>query len=134
MDRSLVPIIAETHPAGISTRQIKHYIQLHISGKFRRYDFHKRNWEMYGQREPPEYNLLNVNPKAAVNLYYSSNDGLANEKDVLLLDKSLPNSKVFHVDKKDFSHTDFIFAKNLKELIHKKILSISNEHEKKNKN
>ncbi|XP_054747537.1 lipase 3-like [Anastrepha obliqua] len=61
INATLLPLLAETHPAGISTNQAIHFIQLKVSNKFRQYDFGtKNNRKQYNQTEPPEYPLEKI--------------------------------------------------------------------------
>ena len=49
---------------------------LHILDKFCRYDFGKeKNIEIYGQEDPPEYDVTKIT--APVALYWADNDWLA---------------------------------------------------------
>ena len=50
-------------------------MQLYRSGKFRKYDFGRRNVEIYGTFEPPDYILSNV--KIPTYLYRATEDYLA---------------------------------------------------------
>ena len=45
-------------PAGASTKMVAQYAQNIKSGKFRKFDYGRRdNLEVYGQEEPPEYKV-----------------------------------------------------------------------------
>lgn len=73
----VLPQLAETHPAGISTKQGIQFIQLKVSNKFPQHDFGlKKNKIEYNQEEPPEYPLEKIT--ADTFLYYGLNDGSAN--------------------------------------------------------
>lgn len=54
-----------------------HIVQLMESGNFHKYDYGKnKNFQKYGQLEPPHYNLSQMSTPTA--LYYSSNDWTVN--------------------------------------------------------
>jgi lysosomal acid lipase/cholesteryl ester hydrolase len=62
-------------PAGTSTKTVLHYVQLVKSGNFQKYDYGKtKNLEIYGEKEPPHYNLTAIT--APVALYWGENDAL----------------------------------------------------------
>lgn len=62
-------------PAGAPVRSLVHYAQGVESGKFRRFDFgRKQNIEVYGQPQPPEYDFSKMT--APIALYWGQNDWL----------------------------------------------------------
>lgn len=94
-----------------------------LSGKFRRYDYGPEgNTIQYGQKEPPEYVLETIT--APVYLYYSKNDIVNSEKDVLFLFKKLQNAKKFLIDDPNFNHMDFLFAINAPTLVFERALNV----------
>ncbi|XP_014097332.3 lipase 3 [Bactrocera oleae] len=129
LNATLLPQLAETHPAGISTNQGIHYIQLKVSNKFRQYDFgSKKNKKEYKQEEPPEYPLEKIT--ANTFLYYGLNDGSANSKDMKRLPGYLPNLRLFYeVPNPTWGHLDFIFAKQVKEEINKPVIQYCKDYE-----
>ncbi|GJQ77030.1 hypothetical protein Trydic_g15224 [Trypoxylus dichotomus] len=118
LDKSLIPDIMRTLPAGSSTKQWVHYLQLVRSGYFRQYDYLPlENLRRYGEANPPTYNLSKVTSKVA--LYYSKNDWLAMPEDVRRLRDELPNVVVDHVIiYEGFNHWDFLFAKDIVPLLY----------------
>ncbi|XP_030384539.1 lipase 3 [Scaptodrosophila lebanonensis] len=128
---TLLPQLAETHPAGISSNQGIHFVQSYVSNDFRQYDWGtKKNLEAYGQAEPPSYDLTKIS--SAVYLYYGLADGSANKEDVLRLPEYLPNMRLLHeIPEPTWGHLDFIFAQQVKEVINDKVLSYSNSYEGK---
>lgn len=62
----------------VSIKQLHHYIQLHKSGKFRRFDYEDQNHYHYGTLLPPEYDLSKVT--APTHLYHAEEDMLVNKK------------------------------------------------------
>ncbi|XP_029160355.1 lipase 3-like [Nylanderia fulva] len=128
---TLLPIVLGHLPAGASTKQMIHYMQLfntrsilNLSGKFRQYDYGwVENRKKYGSINPPLYDLSKIS--VPVSLHYGSNDWLAHVKDVDKLYKELGNPYgKFRVPHDSFNHLDFMLANNVKTLLYDKILSI----------
>ncbi|XP_017143216.1 lipase 3-like [Drosophila miranda] len=130
LNMTLLPAMAATASAGISTRQIKHYAQLIDSGRFALYDFGKReNLAIYGTTDPPDYPLNEVNPLSPIDFYYSDNDGMAAVEDVLLTIHSLPNARGHRHQLSDWGHIDYVFGNNLKFYVNNDIVNIANAFE-----
>ncbi|XP_034473375.1 lipase 3 [Drosophila innubila] len=129
---TLLPQVAETHPAGISTNQGIHFIQNHVSNEFRQYDWgRKKNLAKYGSEVPPSYDLTKITSN--VYLYAGPADGSANLKDIARLPAYLPNHEVFEIDDPTWGHLDFIFALKVKEVINDKAIALSEAYDKLNK-
>ncbi|KAG5317338.1 LIP3 Lipase, partial [Pseudoatta argentina] len=131
---TLLPLIMEHAPAGAATKQIIHYLQLIkrsiiTSGKFRQYDYSLiTNLIKYGTFHPPKYDLRKI--KVPVSLHYGANDWLAHVDDVYQLEKELGNPfGKFLVPHKKFNHLDFMWAKDVKELLYNKILNLMTHFE-----
>ena len=76
---TLLPEMAKVWPAGASTKMAAQYAQSMRSGKFSKFDYGLReNLEVYGQEEPPEYNLEMVTVPVAT--YWGLNDFYAPEE------------------------------------------------------
>jgi lysosomal acid lipase/cholesteryl ester hydrolase len=72
----MLPVILGHTPAGSSTHTIIHFAQGVNSGNFCPFDYgKKKNMQIYGQDEPPPYNLKKV--KAPVALFWAENDWLS---------------------------------------------------------
>lgn len=117
----MLPVIAGHTPAGASSNNFIHYGQLVRNGLFRQYDHGIiGNRNRYGSVNPPNYNLGNVRSKVA--LYYSINDWLSHETDVYELYAGLANPMgLFRVPDPKFSHVDFIWAIDVKELLYDRV-------------
>lgn len=76
MNSSRVPVYETHSPAGTSVKNLAHFSQMIISGKFQMYDFGSKraNMARYNQSEPPLYDLSRV--KTPVALYWASNGNL----------------------------------------------------------
>lgn len=124
-------ILVETHPAGASSNQGIHYIQLSSSnkGRFCQMDYGvKKNKKIYGQVSPPDYKMDNI--KAPTYLYSSYNDALCDSKDVNTLVANMPNlAGDYRVPEESFNHLDFVVAKNLKELVNEPVIRNILKHE-----
>lgn len=123
-DYKLLPEILHYVPAGTSTKTVIHYNQEMVSGKFRQYDYgSKKNRVIYNATEPPEYNLFNITVPIA--LFYADNDWLADPQDVKRLYGKLPNViDLYRVPFPPFNHLDFIWAKDVRLLVYKRVLEI----------
>lgn len=130
-----MPQLAETHPAGISTNQGIHYIQLHVSNTFRRFDYGvKKNLKKYGQEEPPEYDLSNIS--APTHVYYGLADGSATAKDMQRLPQHISPDVLKHfyqVPDPTFGHLDFIFAMKVKQEINDPVIGFCLQYEEEHK-
>lgn len=119
--QTLLTDVCETHPAGASTTQIIHYLQLYTSGDFRQYDHGKElNELIYQQSTPPSYNVQNIN--SCVNMYYSDNDYMSAVEDVEYLATLLPCVELYRIPYKDWNHYDFLWSVNVKEVINNRII------------
>ncbi|KAH8233681.1 hypothetical protein KR026_011170 [Drosophila bipectinata] len=122
---SVYPSLLATHPAGISTRQPKHFIQLTDSGKFRQYDYGSvKNLIVYGQKSPPDYKLYNVRPLSPVHIFYSDDDSSTNATDIRLLGSKLTSVVMNRITKPTWHHLDFIFATTVAKDINMPIIQI----------
>ncbi|XP_068620445.1 lipase 3-like [Battus philenor] len=116
-----LPVLYSHMPSGASGKQFVHYGQGIVSGDFRQFDYGEvENLDTYGSKTPPSYPLENV--RAPVALFYSDSDWLADPRDVDHLHRRLSNvADVYKVPNDQFSHLDFITAKDLKSLIYIKL-------------
>lgn len=109
--------------SGTSVNVLIHFLQLVIAGGFRKYDFGPVvNIEKYGQLLPPDYELEKVT--APVYIYYSGEGDLVTSRlDVWETLKELPNVRyVKYINDNQWSHLDFLIAKNVKEVINSDVI------------
>lgn len=121
---SNLPVFFAHLPGGSSTKQLLHYGQEIVSGKFQKFDYgQKKNKEVYGTKMPPEYPVGKIT--APVALFYCEEDWLANVTDVEILKSELHNVvEYYKVPFESFNHLDFIWALDVKTLIVDKMLQL----------
>ncbi|XP_073824120.1 lipase 3 [Musca autumnalis] len=129
LNHTLLPHVCETHPAGASTTQIIHYLQLYTSGDFKQFDHGIHlNLKKYNQETPPHYEVSNI--KSCVNLYYSNNDYMSAVEDVEYLASLLPCAELYRMPYDDWNHYDFLWSVNVKEMINDRIIEKVEHYEK----
>uniref|UniRef100_A0A146LAH3 Lipase n=2 Tax=Lygus hesperus TaxID=30085 RepID=A0A146LAH3_LYGHE len=115
---TLAPLVTRHCPAGASIKQLQHFIQLtQNGGHFTQFDYGPvDNMVKYGSLTPPHYPLDKITTPML--LYYSDNDNIATEPEVLRLAKSVKNVRSLYAIKyKDFNHLDFMWAINATALL-----------------
>ncbi|CAH3901613.1 unnamed protein product [Pieris brassicae] len=118
-----LPVIYNHFPGGSSFKQIQHFGQLVLSGYFRQFDYELKNIEIYGSLTPPSYPVENIT--APVALFYGEGDWLSDVSDAKILKSRLPNLVEFHrVEDEHFSHLDFVYAVDTKNLLLANILRL----------
>ncbi|KAH7729926.1 Protein LIPL-1 [Aphelenchoides avenae] len=125
LNTTRTPVYLSHVPAGTSTQNILHWAQMVRSGQLQMYDFgsKKTNIEHYGQATPPLYDLNNDN--AAVHLYWSDADWLADKKDIegWLLPQLNKKFVVQNIELIDFNHMDFVWGLRAAQEIYHPILN-----------
>ncbi|XP_037730067.1 lipase 3-like [Drosophila subpulchrella] len=130
MNLSIIPLVLAMHPAAISSRQPKHFLQIKRTGKFQQFDFGaKKNQEIYKQPSPPEYPLKNVRPKAPIHIFYSVGDTMTVAEDVLNLISKLGKVVAHRIPFLEWGHMDFIFAKTVAKVINRPIMEVIGQYE-----
>ncbi|KAH8340860.1 hypothetical protein KR059_008356, partial [Drosophila kikkawai] len=131
VNMTAMPDAMATHPAGCSTDQMLHYLQEHHSGYFRQFDHGtKKNLEIYGTEEPPEYPVELIT--AEVHMWYSDSDDLAAVEDVEALAKRLPNKEMHHMDDKEWNHGDYALNHEVRVYVNEPVIAIMQAYESKN--
>ncbi|XP_059055758.1 lipase 3-like [Achroia grisella] len=128
INATAAPVIFGHYPAGSATRQGLHYGQLSLSGKFAQYDHgFVKNFKKYGSLTPPEYPLEKIT--APVVIFYSLFDRVTPITSVAKIKSKLANvSKVIKVPFLQFSHADYLFARDVKKLLYDTVLDILPEY------
>ncbi|GLV35375.1 Lipase 4 [Carabus blaptoides fortunei] len=128
MNTELLPVIMGHTPAGSSVGQFVHYAQSIKTGKFRQYDYGLvKNLFVYKSIHPPKYDLSKVT--APVALFYSRNDWLSAQVDVLKLYGELSNPiGRFVVTDGLFNHLDYMWGKDADTIVYNKIFALMNKY------
>ncbi|XP_030383193.1 lipase 1-like isoform X2 [Scaptodrosophila lebanonensis] len=130
LNKTMIPVIFGHLPAGCSTLQIKHYLQLTRSGRFHAFDYGaKINRRIYGRLDPPDYPIGRIT--APIALYYTHNDPISVPEDVQRLANQLPNVVVNHLySNPKWNHLDIMWGASMRFRTHPHILAISRQFEK----
>ncbi|XP_050519804.1 uncharacterized protein LOC126893533 [Daktulosphaira vitifoliae] len=128
MSNDKVANILSLFPQPVSTKTLKHYIQLILSGRFSHYDYGKlENIKRYGTEFAPDYNLLNVTSPTFI--FHSKDDTIVPPLDVDWLAKNLPNVKyIRYINNTIFGHLSFSISPNSMELVSIPIANIFKEN------
>lgn len=103
-----------------STKQILHFAQLSKIGKFQKFDYGDDNQNVYGNSEPPKYNIKNITSPAYI--YAGEVDDIITIKDVKLMQKEFVNVKLFKI-LHDYNHCDFNYGSNIEVDLYNEILN-----------
>lgn len=115
---------------GTSTKNIAHWGQNVVSGRFDYFDYgYRENKFKYGSFRPPEYNLGRITNK---NIAFISSlaDNLGDAKDLDTLRSTLKVKLVLDhvVPLKTFSHFDFAIGMDVGYYVHEKILQLLDKY------
>ncbi|XP_055527845.1 lipase 1-like [Wyeomyia smithii] len=96
---------------GSTRKQLEHYGQLILSGRFRQYDYGSRlNKQMYGSEQPPDYPLNRITTPTV--LHYGDLDSVVHPMDVKQLGQELGRTtSVQVIGYETLQHTDFLSRK-----------------------
>lgn len=122
---SLLPLFTGHASSGSSVKSLEHYGQQIHSGGFFKYNYYS-TWENrrnHGADTPPKYKLTNVDCKVA--LYYSRNDRLTSDKDVVRLRDILPNVVLDYMFPDPlYNHINFIWGNDVKTVLNDRIIEL----------
>ena len=125
MNNTRLPVYTTHAPSGTSVKNLIHFAQLAVNGKFQEFDYFGNNMRHYNQSQPPAYNVGNM--KAPVALYWSYDDWLADPEDVAYLRQILPNI-VDDASFDKYNHMDFIWAINANTFIYNRVLDLISKY------
>lgn len=128
LDESRVAAYLKHMPSGTSVKNIAHYGQEVISGRFAHFDHGILGNQMaYGQTRAPDYDLSKIRSKSMV-LFVAENDWLASPKDVARLRNALTVEpyRVYNMTEfvPKWNHIDFVYAKHAGELVNTRIIEV----------
>lgn len=106
LNKTRLPVYNTHMPAGTSSKNMIHWLQMYNSNKFAKYDYGDQNKDHYNQDHPP---LYNVTTEVPVVIYSGENDYLADPVDVNWLVSELPNV-VHKPPRRGWNHFDFILG------------------------
>lgn len=118
-----------SHSSAAPFKSAIHFLQMHESGKFQKYDYGtSKNLIAYGHSSPPIYNTFNV--KIPIVLHYGDSDGFADIQDVAIDCKLLPN--IVGLNKiQNFVHLDFLSSRLALDKVYVKVLKYLNKYNRK---
>lgn len=121
-NKTLLPMFLSHLGTGTSWKTIVHFSQLINSGKFQQFDYGSTgNLFHYGSIHPPEYDLSQIT--LPISLFWSQNDLLSSEEDVMLLKSKLKTkTRLYMVPDPKFNHLDYIWAIDVNVLLNDNIL------------
>ncbi|XP_023235801.1 gastric triacylglycerol lipase-like isoform X2 [Centruroides sculpturatus] len=122
LNESRLDVYFSHFPAGTSTKNFIHVLQLVNWKNFQKFDYGPlENLKRY--KQPPKYDCNKI--KTPIAIFWSLNDLLANPKDVDILRNCLPNVIAdYQVPLEKWGHLDFIFAKETKKYVYDELLRI----------
>ncbi|KAL3273104.1 hypothetical protein HHI36_014558 [Cryptolaemus montrouzieri] len=128
LNNKILPIMFKYLPT-VSVKQLLHFAQVIDSGHMRQWDYgRKKNMEVYGQPEPPDYPVENISVPTA--MYYSLADNLAFAKDIEDICDTIQNCiRKFLMPNKKWTHMDFLASKNLEHELNEPLLEFIQEFE-----
>ncbi|CAI5453277.1 unnamed protein product [Caenorhabditis angaria] len=125
LNQTRVPIYVSHTPAGTSTQNIVHWLQMVRHGGTPMYDYGtKGNKKHYGQSNVPAYDFTNI--KRPMYLYWGDSDWLADPTDIqeFLLPHLNPSYIVANNKLADYNHLDFIWGLRAPDDIYKPIIDL----------
>lgn len=99
-------------PNAISWKELSHYAQMMVSGKFARYDYGKTtNLAVYGSKTPPEVDIAGIK-SVPIAYFVGKQDALANVEDVKWASELTPTTVLFkEIDNCD--HSSYLLGKDM---------------------
>ncbi|XP_063909200.1 lipase 3-like [Zophobas morio] len=123
VEPEMLPVIATNAPADAAIKELVHYGQIIKTGNFAKFDYGMMtNLMVYGSMTPPLYDLSKIT--APVAFYYATNDGLLSIEDVKQTISEVSNvAGEYLVPLDAFNHYDFLFAKDVVELLYNEVVA-----------
>ncbi|XP_064487854.1 lysosomal acid lipase/cholesteryl ester hydrolase-like [Ornithodoros turicata] len=124
LNKTRIPVYTAHMPAGTTTKNLVHYAQMYRKKNFVKFDYgSEENMVVYGQPEPPEYDLSRI--MAPIALFSGPGDRLADLQDIEDLKHHL-GSLVYDylVPQEDFAHLDFVLGIHAQEILFEPVLAV----------
>ncbi|KAL1477996.1 hypothetical protein MTO96_002578 [Rhipicephalus appendiculatus] len=118
-----MPVILAHYPIGTSYKNLRHFVQVHRTGRFAMYDYGLlKNLEKYGKIVPPDYPVEKI--EVPVALFSSVGDTVADSDDVASLAQALYGTLFFHnvVPPTNFRHLDFVLGHQAMDFLHENMI------------
>ncbi|VVC27320.1 Alpha/beta hydrolase fold-1,Alpha/Beta hydrolase fold,Lipase, eukaryotic [Cinara cedri] len=124
MNNDTILNIVSLFPQPMSTKTLRHMLQLLTHGSFRHYDYGPYgNLLRYHSITPSNYDLSKIT--APTFIIHSKNDTLVPPEDVKWLISQLPNIKdVYYIDKIPWGHLSFSLSPIMKQVVNSYIANI----------
>ena len=132
MNQTRFPVLINHYPQSTSAALFSWYIQGPRYSTFRKFDWGTlKNYQYYGQINPPSYDLSRVRSKD-IALIYSPFDEVVVHEDVHWMVNQLNQGTIFDeyeipINAK-YTHYDFIWAKNSHQIVYPKILQLLSKY------
>ncbi|XP_026468940.1 lipase 1-like [Ctenocephalides felis] len=112
----------DSMPAGVSFRQVLHYMQIYMSGQLQGFDYGPEgNMEKYKQPEPPVYDAGHA--KNELSVFYSEDDNICAHDSVHDMFVDMRGLKdIVLVDGDHFTHNDFLWSPEAYEEVYMEVL------------
>lgn len=126
-----VPVFFNQLPGGTGLG-VYGFLSNQIRDKFQKKDYGSRNYEVYGTRTPPEYNVTKILVPSYI--IYGVGDWTTTRRDALNLFRKLPEEArlgIYGVTKIAFNHIDFIFGREAKPIVYDHVLEVIRKFDKR---
>lgn len=122
-NQSRIPVYIGHTPAGTSSQNVIHFLQMVNSGLFQKYNFGENgNLKNYGQPHPPVYDLTKMQVPTA--LFWGDLDWLADPQDIKNSIIPYIQNLIGNYEYSDFNHLDFIWGLNAASQVYDKVIQI----------
>lgn len=112
----------------ISVKQVLHFGQLELSGKFMKFDYgKKKNLKIYKSSVPPQIYMKNI--KVPTSMFVGTDDMIGSPKDSVIIKNQLSKGVLDHYELLDgFDHGQFSLDTTMK--YYKNVIKILKKHNK----
>ncbi|WKY09335.1 hypothetical protein Q1695_002024 [Nippostrongylus brasiliensis] len=125
LNKTRLPVYYSHTPAGTSSMNILHWIQMVKRGSVAKFDYgEKENLVKYGQKQPPVYNFGDITG-LPIYLYIGGNDWLADNEDIKgYLSPRIKATVQQKTFLPDYNHLDFIWGIHAAEDVYQPIANL----------